>query len=170
MVAACCVVLSRRDLAETGLADSSRSSVPSILSSAVFLRRFLRAMALSSASAEDVLRFRRTRDPSNGSSLRTSLSNTVWESGLMPPFCGGNRSRANFGAVDRREAGVTSTSRTPLTELSSSGSSPASESSPTQSGHLQFSGPCKISELYWHQGRNISLCWLVNASFSRAHC
>lgn len=165
------MVLTRRDRAETGLVDSSRSSVPSLLVSPVFLRRFRRAITPSSTSAEDVFRFLRTRDPSNGSSPRTNLSNIEWESGLIVPFCGGRRSLANFGAVDRRVAGAASVSTIPLTVgLIPSGSSPLSDSSPIQSGHLQLSGPLGVSWLSQHAVERDSLCSLVRAPSSRAHC
>src|SRR3569833_397079 len=72
------------DLADWGLVESSAALAPSMLrSSAVFLRRFRSDIMFSSASADDVFLFRSTREPSMGSSSRTSWLKTECESGLI---------------------------------------------------------------------------------------
>lgn len=56
----------------------------------------------SSASTDEVLRFRSNLDPSIGSSSTIKLLKTECESGLIAPLWEGSKSRASFGAEDRR--------------------------------------------------------------------
>lgn len=112
-------IFNRRDRAERGRLSSSTPfaplAAPSILwLSPVFLRRLRRPTTCSSASAEDVLRFLSTRDPSMGSSSRTSWLNTECESGFTAPRCDGRRSLASLGAVARLAAGGESASTMPF--------------------------------------------------------
>lgn len=131
----------RNERAEWGRAPSSAPLAPSTTwSSAAFFLRFLRDMMFSSASAEEVFRFRRMREPSMGSSSRTRWLKTECESGSLAPFCGGSKSLATCGALALRVAGDISSSASAMASTSTSSMS-ADSPGPTlaQLGHFQVS-------------------------------